>query len=302
MAGIKTSTIPEETDFRRCSDMEGNWKAVCIRRRLSKRKLRQFFGTSAPVDVSPKDIERFGLPALLQSNVPLCYFLLSMLEQYSAENLFFYLEVESFQCHEFQDPRVQRTTAKDIYRAFIRSGCDLEVNLDGDVKKRIKPAIERNDQHCFDEAKEDIQKLMEPCYMNFLSSDVCKKMHEQLDDKSIPYDETTRETALAHVVEYLDRNLPFVPHLELDPSDPRSETNRRNLLIRKLTHYFAQLRMHLDFYDTEEGLDYKVTPRDILPPNGGDGTSVSTGTPPLPPAALPRDLGEDLISAAGLKK
>jgi len=80
--------LDSESDFCRTST-DASWSTVWQRRRLSKKKLRQFFGKSAPVDVHINEIEKYGLSALLQSSVPLCYFLLSLLEQFSAENLFF---------------------------------------------------------------------------------------------------------------------------------------------------------------------------------------------------------------------
>src|SRR4051812_7030456 len=98
----KNNPLHIETDYCRISHPEAPWSTVWQRRKLSKRKLRQFFGRSAPIDISPVDIKKYGLQALLQSSVPLCYFLHSLLEQFSVENLFFFLEVEHFQMHEFR--------------------------------------------------------------------------------------------------------------------------------------------------------------------------------------------------------
>lgn len=53
----------------------------------SKQKLETFFGLPTPIDVNIIEIEAHGLKALLQSRVPMCYFMYSMLEDYSVENL-----------------------------------------------------------------------------------------------------------------------------------------------------------------------------------------------------------------------
>lgn len=53
----------------------------------SKHKLENFFGQSIPIDVNIAEIETHGLKAMLQSKVPLCYFLYSMLEELCSENL-----------------------------------------------------------------------------------------------------------------------------------------------------------------------------------------------------------------------
>lgn len=58
-----------------------------VKRNISRRKLSDFFGEQVPVDVSIQEILNHGLKAVLQSNVPLCYFLYCLLEDISAENL-----------------------------------------------------------------------------------------------------------------------------------------------------------------------------------------------------------------------
>jgi hypothetical protein len=57
--------------------------------RLSKsnRKLNYFFGESTPLDVCISEVRREGLKAILESKVPLCYFLFYLLEEYNSENL-----------------------------------------------------------------------------------------------------------------------------------------------------------------------------------------------------------------------
>lgn len=57
------------------------------KRRGSNRHVSWFFGQSVQVDVSVREIRKHGLGALLQSNVPLCYFLYYLLDNYCSENL-----------------------------------------------------------------------------------------------------------------------------------------------------------------------------------------------------------------------
>jgi hypothetical protein len=53
----------------------------------SSRKLEYFFGEPTPVDVCISEIEKEGLNAMLESKVPLCYFLHYLLSEVSSENL-----------------------------------------------------------------------------------------------------------------------------------------------------------------------------------------------------------------------
>jgi hypothetical protein len=57
------------------------------RRNKQRKKLSRFFGEEAPVDVSVQEIQKYGLTALLKSNVPLTYFLYMLMEKYCSENL-----------------------------------------------------------------------------------------------------------------------------------------------------------------------------------------------------------------------
>jgi hypothetical protein len=54
---------------------------------FSERKLQHFFGDFLPLDVSLREIQSDGLKALLQSKVPLAFFLHSLLEDFCSENL-----------------------------------------------------------------------------------------------------------------------------------------------------------------------------------------------------------------------
>lgn len=58
-----------------------------IKNDRSSRKLDHFFGERIPRDVSVREIQREGLKVMLQSKIPLCYFLYHLLEEYSSENL-----------------------------------------------------------------------------------------------------------------------------------------------------------------------------------------------------------------------
>lgn len=71
-----------------------------IKNDRSSRKLDHFFGERIPRDVSVREIQREGLKVMLQSKIPLCYFLYHLLEEYSSENLV----RKNIQAEEFSSP------------------------------------------------------------------------------------------------------------------------------------------------------------------------------------------------------
>lgn len=223
------------------------------KRKMSNARLRKFFGRSVQVDVKIQDIEKFGLDTMLASNVPLCYFLYSLLESYCAENLFFYLEVLQFEEYEFTSNEHLRRTAKSLYRSFIREEGDFEINIDGSIREPIKKSIENNDQTCFSNAKEHVRRLLMNNFIQFKLGTAYKRMWEDLEEQITPYDNKVRFKAVKLLLEYLDKSLPeeirTMAALGLDSSQGK----RRSYLIRQMIHTFCRSRLRLDFYDMEEG-------------------------------------------------
>lgn len=84
LVGIRTGAPPTSTDtVRKGAIPPSFW----LKRRGSSQVVSWFFGQKIQVDVSVNEIKKYGLSALLQSNVPLCYFLYYLLDNYCSENL-----------------------------------------------------------------------------------------------------------------------------------------------------------------------------------------------------------------------
>lgn len=76
--------LSNTAQFTNATDVHSSYK---VRVNRSSKKLECFFGEPTPLDVCVAEIEKEGLKAMLESKVPLCYFLRHLLEEYSAENL-----------------------------------------------------------------------------------------------------------------------------------------------------------------------------------------------------------------------
>jgi hypothetical protein len=233
------AAIREDDEYRRFRE----------KRKMSKKKIKGFFGESVHVDISVSVIEKKGLSAIMQSNVPLCYFLHALLEDMNAENLFFYLEVEQFEEHEFQTVKVMRKTAMELYNAFVKAGADFEVNLEAKIRDSILPKIENGDQNCFAEAREHVVHLLIPCFSNFTLGPIYDQMVKDLGENTTLYGKEQRNRAIKALLEYIDK----------DPSsvilaDDKS-ARRRRLLLRELVHSFCRTRLRCDFKDKEAARD-----------------------------------------------
>lgn len=217
------------------------------RRNKSTTKLKNFFGHSAQIDVSVL----YGLPALLSSNVPLCYFLSFLLESLRAENLFFYLEAVMFEEYTFETNRQLRHSAKELYNNFIREDSIFEVNIEAATKKRIQDAIRDYDQTCFAEARDHILNLLQPCFAEFHMSKTFERMREEIGEDCNVYDPKSRDKAIKVLIEHLDKSYDL-EYEAITGKDPNVILKAKHkILIRMLVHTFCRTRLRVDFYDKE---------------------------------------------------
>lgn len=220
---------------------------------MSKKKIRGFFGESIYIDVPVNLIEQKGLSAILQSNVPLAYFLYALMEDMNAENLFFYMEVEQFEEHDFDNVKAMKKTAMELYNAFVKSGADFEVNLEAKIRDTILPNIEAGDQNCFKEAREHVVHLLLPCFSNFTLGTVYERMCKEIGENTTLYSKEQRNCAINIILEYVDKE----PASFIVAEDKAAK--RRRLMLREMVHSFCRTRLKCDFKDKEK-MDAKGAP------------------------------------------
>ncbi|KAI8147746.1 RGS domain-containing protein [Fennellomyces sp. T-0311] len=143
----------------------------------SSKKLDNFFGEQAPHDVCTREIRNEGLKAMLQSKIPLCYFLYHLLDEFSCENLFFFIELEQYESFTYVSEIQQLATAQHIYNTYLTRNSHFEVNLDDKVRRQVKAALEeRQTNGCFGAAKRAVYSLLESSFMRFCQTDTFTKM------------------------------------------------------------------------------------------------------------------------------
>jgi len=223
------------------------------RRKQSKGKLRKFFGKSAPVDISVKDIEDYGLPALLNSNIPLCYFLHFLLETFRAENLFFYMESTMFEDYDFTTKKQLKQSARELYNNFIKEGSEFEINIEGSIRKRIQEGIEEYDQTCFNESRQHVLLLLQPCLQDFMQSKSYERLKNDTKGNTTIYDTRARDRGIKILMEHLDKTLDLEERA-LTTKDPEAVMKARHqILVRMLVHTFCKTRLRADFRDKASG-------------------------------------------------
>lgn len=76
--------VPAEMD--KMSDFD---KMVLLRnqKRQNQEKVRKFFGSELKIDISLNTIEKYKLPAMMESDLPLAYFICFLIKYQGIENL-----------------------------------------------------------------------------------------------------------------------------------------------------------------------------------------------------------------------
>ncbi|KAI8987149.1 RGS domain-containing protein [Pilobolus umbonatus] len=178
------------------------------RTRLNKssRKLNYFFGESTPLDVCIHEIEKEGLRGILESKVPLCYFLYYLLDEFSSENLFFFLDVENFEkSKDTSDVTEQKTMRQFIYDTYISADSYFEINVDDKIRRNITNHLsdEEVDFGLFHEAKVSIYTLLEASFSRFTSTAIYKDMLNNCGELNTVYDDRCKKVAIEYLLGYI---------------------------------------------------------------------------------------------------
>lgn len=143
---------------------------------------------SVSLCVSIKEIKQTGLKLLLKSITPLGYFLYYLLTEYSSENLFFYIAVDSYQNHPFSSQVERCSIASRIASDYLSSSSELEVNLDDRIQRLVQKALEQQQStlissgHEFDAAKRHVFSLLNSSYHRFRMSSVWAIMESKCNE------------------------------------------------------------------------------------------------------------------------
>ncbi|KAG0743560.1 hypothetical protein G6F57_005354 [Rhizopus arrhizus] len=171
----------------------------------STKKIERFFGEDAPHDICIKEIKKEGLKAILQSKYPLCYFLYHLLDEYSSENLFFFIELEQYESFKYTSAGQQIATAQHIYNTYIAKNSYFEVNLDDKVCREVTLALEQKDVKCFDTAKRAVYSLLESSYIRFRTSDTFDLMAKECGELTTEYKKETKLAAINRLFNYIEQ-------------------------------------------------------------------------------------------------
>ncbi|KAG2206016.1 hypothetical protein INT47_005334 [Mucor saturninus] len=222
-----------------------------IKTTRSSKKLDHFFGEFAPHDICIKEIRKEGLKAILESKSPLCYFLFHLLQEYSSENLFFFIELEQYESFTYASLGQQLATAQHIFNTYLTRNSYFEVNLDDKVRRSVTESLDKKDaKSCFDGAKRAVYSLLESSFVRFQNTETFQDMVDECGELTTHYDDKSRRAAVNRLLIYIEEQHTKIYNTESNNSMYQSvsqTTKRRHELIKSMIHEFCRTLVGVEF-------------------------------------------------------
>ncbi|KAG2221764.1 hypothetical protein INT45_003404 [Circinella minor] len=233
-----------------------------IKTTKSSKKLDYFFGEQAPHDICIQEIRKEGLKALLQSKIPLCYFLYHLLEEFSCENLFFFIELEQYESFTYTSEAQQFATAQHIHNTYLTDNSHFEVNLDDKVRRQVTSALhEKKVKRLFDNAKRAVYSLLESSFMRFCQTETFTQMVMDCGELTTHYGASTRHDAVRQLLSYIERQHKLIygslrgEGVGTTNFASTSQTSRRrHELVKSMIHEFCRSMLGVEV----EAVPYKI--------------------------------------------
>lgn len=233
-------------------------------------------------DISVNEIREKGFNSLLQSRIPLSYFLIYTLDRKCAELLvsldpflirqFFYLDAKLFQTIQFANEQEQFERAHRIYRTFIKTRDVLEVNLTAEIVLKIEsvfreclPAKDREPsvvlKNVFNEACSNVSSSLTGVYSQWICSDSYNSLISDIDRSATVHSRGARQVAASRLLKFFDLQRQCIdssPH-----SMPKSSFPNTNLNELFAMNEASQLSKSVSPYSpARETCQFKMTPRE----------------------------------------
>ncbi|KAI8813114.1 hypothetical protein BJ742DRAFT_849898 [Cladochytrium replicatum] len=199
------------------------------------------------------------LQAILHNKLALRYFSEFCIEEYTIENLLFYVDVELFQSY---DNEMRALFAKYIYHMYISDAAPLQVNISAEVKKDIPCPLQLQQSgvlpelSMFDEAQQQVYSMLKGhSYVRFERS---PKYAAYQDAKRIDRVAYTEARIRGSYADYFRPDIVFAssiakmyeqhaagqpPNLEaqnISTSPPGSAPFKEAVLYKAMDNYFPQ--------------------------------------------------------------
>lgn len=133
-------------------------------------KLYDFFGSDAAIDIPFEEIERNGIGYLIQSSVPLAYFIEYLLIHGNPEVLFFFMDVIKFEETIYPDNNSSLEASQNILTNYLCINSPLECKVSSKTRCCCIKDIKAGQRRCFRAPKQELLTILERQFDDFKNS------------------------------------------------------------------------------------------------------------------------------------
>jgi len=133
-------------------------------------KLYDFFGNDAAIDIPFEEIEKNGIGYLIQSSVPLAYFIHYLLHHDNPEIMFFFMDVIKFEETIYQDNNSSLEASQNILTNYLCINSPLECRVSSKTRCYCIKAIKAGQRRCFKASKQELLPILERQFDDFKNS------------------------------------------------------------------------------------------------------------------------------------
>lgn len=299
-------SVPQ--DIENMSDFD-KMLLIRTRKRLNRIKVKKFFGSDLKIDVSLNMIKKLKLPAILESDLPLAYFLCFLIKYQGVENLLFCLEVEKYDETRFETEEARKLAVIRIFNTFMEDGLPMQINTKKENIETVRDCLRNNNNTykldtIFQPSYTDIYSMLMGLYTEFEKHEYYLVMMSDLnisDCVSNPRDELSSSIdstpslnincgSIYPVKAYycaLDRISYIVGCMgnlyHGTIPEKRVSINRHNI-IRRMIALFCEQRLQLEFHNDSFTLRQSLLTNDervTLPLDNNPRASIISSTSSL---------------------
>jgi len=193
-------------------------------------KLYDFFGNDAAIDIPFEEIEKNGIVYLIQSSVPLAYFIEYLLNHGNPEIMFFFLDVIKFEETIYPDSITSLEASQNILTNYLCTNSPLECKVSTKTRCHCVKAIKAGQRRCFKSSKQELLPILERQFDDFKNS----KKYTELKTKYAhlnAYPESSRLELIQELLSTTNRNYP------IETAETPQRANRNRAILFKIQEF-----------------------------------------------------------------
>jgi len=192
-------------------------------------KLYDFFGSDAAIDIPFEEIEKNGIGYLIQSSVPLAYFLEYLLKHDNPEILFFFMDVIKFEETIYNDNSALEAS-QNILTNYLCINSPLECKVDSKTRCHCIKAIKAKQRRCFKASKQELLPVLERQFDDFKNSKKYAELKSNFAHLNA-YPESNRLELIQQLLSITNRKYP------IETAENQQRLNRNRAVLFKVQEF-----------------------------------------------------------------